>query len=117
MGLIPRTFLLLHEPETVAGAKWPPIPELGSWISRIMCEMVAYGWRRGANMPGGHRWFFGCAADGDGTIYVAGGYDVNENPLNSAWTYHVYAGTIHQTSKFLHTSKKMATDGKSVDVD
>ncbi|GKF41426.1 F-box/kelch-repeat protein-like protein [Tanacetum coccineum] len=82
-GLDPAYRLVAYEPETGCWWKLPPIPEFEA----------GYVWRRGANMPGGHRWFFGCAADGDGTIYVAGGYDVNEDPLNSAWAYHVSTDT------------------------
>nr|GEV26125.1 hypothetical protein [Tanacetum cinerariifolium] len=58
----------------------PPIPEFEARFPDI-CEMVAFGWGRGANMPVGNKWFFVCATDGDGTIYVAGGYDVMKNPL------------------------------------
>nr|GEV26126.1 hypothetical protein [Tanacetum cinerariifolium] len=116
-GLDPAYLLVVYEPETGCWWKLPPIPEFKAGFLDI-CGMVAsgsdlvvmggkgrgsdeyfdsviffdflsYWWRRGANRPGGHRWFFGCAADGNGTIYVAGGYDVNENPLNSAWAYHV----------------------------
>nr|GEU63765.1 hypothetical protein [Tanacetum cinerariifolium] len=102
----------------------PPIPEFEAGFPD-MCKMVAFGsdlvvmggkgrendeyfdsilvfnflsyrWGRGANMPGGHKWFFVYATDGDGTIYVAGGYDVMKNPLNSAWAYHVSTDTWKQ---------------------
>ncbi|GJY10230.1 F-box/kelch-repeat protein-like protein [Tanacetum coccineum] len=68
----------------------------GYFDSVLVFDFLSYKWRRGANMPGGHRWFFACAGDGNGTIYVAGRYDVNENSLNSAWAYHVSTYTWTQ---------------------
>ncbi|MFS7890355.1 putative kelch-type beta propeller [Helianthus anomalus] len=42
-------------------------------------------------MPGGPRSFFGCAGDGDGdrTVFVAGGHDLEKNALKSVWAYDV----------------------------
>lgn len=46
-------------------------------------------WRRGADMPGARRSFFGCASDGDRLVVVAGGHDGEKNALRSALAYHV----------------------------
>ncbi|KAL9258062.1 F-box/kelch-repeat protein-like protein, partial [Drosera capensis] len=48
-------------------------------------------WRRGADLPGPPRSFFGCAADGGarGRVMVAGGHDVEKNALRSAVMYDV----------------------------
>ncbi|KAF8027524.1 hypothetical protein BT93_E0430 [Corymbia citriodora subsp. variegata] len=46
-------------------------------------------WRRGAEMPGARRSFFGCASDGDRVVLVAGGHDGEKNALRSALAYHV----------------------------
>jgi len=40
-------------------------------------------------MPGVKRSFFGCAADNDRTVLVAGGHDEDKNALNSALLYDV----------------------------
>nr|GFA11276.1 hypothetical protein [Tanacetum cinerariifolium] len=117
----PPNHLVALEPETGCWWELPLIPEFEAGLPD-MCEMVAsgsnlvimggrdresqeyvdsafvfdflsYKWRRGANMPGGQRWFFGCASDCDGTIYIAGGYDAKKkNPHKSAWAYRVSAG-------------------------
>lgn len=47
-------------------------------------------WRRGADMPGRPRLFFGCASDGDRTLFVAGGHDTDKNALRSALVYDVH---------------------------
>ncbi|PWA86795.1 F-box domain, Galactose oxidase, beta-propeller [Artemisia annua] len=70
--------------------------------SVFVFDFLSYKWRRGANMPGGQRWFFGCASDGDDIIYVAGGYDAKVNPHKSAWAYHVSADTWTQLPDMAH---------------
>ncbi|OWM66135.1 F-box/kelch-repeat protein At1g15670-like [Punica granatum] len=47
-------------------------------------------WRRGADMPGGDRFFFGCASEGDRFVFVAGGHDKQKNSLRSAMAYDVH---------------------------
>nr|GEV47626.1 hypothetical protein [Tanacetum cinerariifolium] len=65
-GLIQRTVLLLMKLKSIAGrcCLLYQSLKLDFWI--------CVRWGRGANMPGGHKWFFVCATDGDGTIYVEG---------------------------------------------
>ncbi|CAO2815352.1 unnamed protein product [Amaranthus hypochondriacus] len=47
-------------------------------------------WRKGEDMPGVRRSFFGCAAsDVDRTVLVAGGHDEDKNALNSALLYSI----------------------------
>lgn len=47
-------------------------------------------WRRGSDMPGPRRSFFGCAScDGDPTVLVAGGHDEDKNALRSVIMYDV----------------------------
>ncbi|XP_062023384.1 F-box/kelch-repeat protein At1g15670-like [Rosa rugosa] len=46
-------------------------------------------WRRGTDMPGGSRTFFGCASDSNRMVFVAGGHDGEKNALRSAMAYDV----------------------------
>ncbi|XP_068658105.1 F-box/kelch-repeat protein At1g80440-like [Aristolochia californica] len=46
-------------------------------------------WREGARMPGPRRVHFASASDGVRTIFVAGGYGVGEESLNSAMSYDI----------------------------
>ncbi|KAK4799953.1 hypothetical protein SAY86_025318 [Trapa natans] len=46
-------------------------------------------WRRGNDMPACGRIFFGCASDGESTLFVAGGHDTDKNALRSALAYDV----------------------------
>lgn len=57
--------------------------------SVFVFNIISATWRRGADMPGGRRMLFGCASDGDRTVYVAGGHDEEKNALKSAMTYDV----------------------------
>ncbi|KAF8653116.1 hypothetical protein HU200_062559 [Digitaria exilis] len=53
-------------------------------------DVLAGTWRRGRPMPDS-RSFFGCAAGGDGNVYIAGGHDESKNALRSACAYAVDA--------------------------
>ncbi|KAJ0075168.1 hypothetical protein Patl1_34402 [Pistacia atlantica] len=57
--------------------------------SVFVFDFLSATWRRGADMPGLQRSFFGCASDGDRTVYVAGGHDSEKNALRSAMAYDV----------------------------
>ncbi|XP_030464548.1 F-box/kelch-repeat protein At1g80440-like [Syzygium oleosum] len=50
-------------------------------------SFITSTWRRGADMPGAQRSFFGCASDGDRVVFVAGGHDSEKNALRSAVAY------------------------------
>lgn len=52
-------------------------------------SFITATWRRGADMPGRPRSFFGCTSDGDRVVLVAGGHDKEKNALRSAVAYHV----------------------------
>ncbi|CAK7356644.1 unnamed protein product [Dovyalis caffra] len=53
-------------------------------------SFVSATWRRGADMPGVKRSFFGCASDFNGKkAYVAGGHDEEKNALTSVLEYDV----------------------------
>ncbi|KAJ0639404.1 putative F-box domain, kelch-type beta propeller, F-box-like domain superfamily [Helianthus annuus] len=114
---VPVYRLVVFEPETGSWSEMPCLPEFENGLP-LFCGMVAVGsdlvvmggygpgtwdclnsvfifdflsskWRRGADMPGGPRSFFGCAADGQRTVFVAGGHDLEKNALKSVWTYDV----------------------------
>ncbi|KAK1425514.1 hypothetical protein QVD17_20866 [Tagetes erecta] len=114
-GLVYR--LVVLEPDTGRWSEMPSLPEFENGLPSF-CGMVAVGsnlvvlggydsstrncgnsvfifdfllakWRRGADMPGGPRSFFGCASDGERTVFVAGGHDLEKNALKSAWAYDV----------------------------
>ncbi|KAJ4718191.1 F-box/kelch-repeat protein [Melia azedarach] len=57
--------------------------------SVFVFNFVSATWGRGADMPGERRLMFGCASDGNRTVYVAGGHDGDKNALKSAMTYDV----------------------------
>ncbi|KAG5537628.1 hypothetical protein RHGRI_024917 [Rhododendron griersonianum] len=109
--------LTVYDPETGFGSDLPPVPGFPNGLPMfchtvgVGSEMVVVGgcdpvtwqvlnsvfiynfvtatWRRGADMPGGQRLFFGCASDFDRTVYVAGGHDHAKNALKSAMMYDV----------------------------
>ncbi|XP_076892757.1 F-box/kelch-repeat protein At1g15670-like [Bidens hawaiensis] len=107
--------LVVLETETGSWSEIPCLPEFSNGLP-LFCGMVAVGsnlvvmggygpgtwdcrnsvfifdflsstWRRGADMPGGPVSFFGCAGDGDRTVFVAGGHDLEKNALKSVWAY------------------------------
>ncbi|KAI3521633.1 hypothetical protein L1887_11104 [Cichorium endivia] len=114
---IPVYRLVVFQPETGCWSEIPPLPEFSNGLP-FFCQIATVGsnlvvmggydpesweclesvflfdflsstWHRGADMPGGPRSFFGCASDGDRTVFVAGGHDLHKNALTSAWTYNV----------------------------
>ncbi|MFS7890353.1 putative F-box domain, kelch-type beta propeller, F-box-like domain superfamily [Helianthus anomalus] len=114
---VPVYRLAVFEPEKGSWSEMPCLPEFENGLP-LFCWMVAVGsdlvvmggygpgtwdclnsvfifdflsskWRRGADMPGGPRSFFGCAADGERTVFVAGGHDLEKNALKSVWAYDV----------------------------
>ncbi|KAM3374973.1 F-box/kelch-repeat protein [Capsicum galapagoense] len=109
--------LSVFDPENGSWYDLPPIPELIDGLPRF-CRVVGVGsdlvviggcdpdtwrvmdcvfiynfisgsWRRGSDMPGQQRLFFGCASDSDNMILVAGGHDEEKNALNSVISYDV----------------------------
>lgn len=70
---------------------------MGGWdpytwaVSKLVLiyNFVSASWRRGADMPGCRRSFFGCASDSDRTVYVAGGHNQEKNALRSVMAYDV----------------------------
>ncbi|MCE3215385.1 hypothetical protein HAX54_002176 [Datura stramonium] len=109
--------LSVCDPENGSWYDLPPIPELIDGLPRF-CRIIGAGsdlvviggcdpvtwrvmdcvfvynfisgsWRRGADMPGQPRLFFGCASDSDRTILVAGGHDDEKNALKSVLSYDV----------------------------
>ncbi|WRX27946.1 Kelch repeat type 1 - like 10 [Theobroma cacao] len=111
--------LVLCEPDTGDWCELPSVPELYDGLP-MFCQVVGVGsnlvvmggldpdtfevrnavyvynfisarWRRGADMPGVRRIFFGCASDLDRMVYVAGGHDGDKNALKSAMAYDVAA--------------------------
>ncbi|GKV35655.1 hypothetical protein SLEP1_g43897 [Rubroshorea leprosula] len=64
----------------------------GTWgVSRYVYvfNFLSGSWRRGVDMPGVRRLFFGCGSDRDRMVYVAGGHDSDKNALRSAMAYDV----------------------------
>ena len=57
--------------------------------SVFVYNVVSATWRRGADIPGVRRSFFGCASDSDRTVVVAGGHDDEKNALRSVVAYDV----------------------------
>uniref|UniRef100_A0A7N0V089 F-box domain-containing protein n=1 Tax=Kalanchoe fedtschenkoi TaxID=63787 RepID=A0A7N0V089_KALFE len=117
-GSPPVYRVTLFEPETGTWSELPPPPGcsqglpmfcrlagsgsdlvvVGGWdpktfgVSRsvFVYSFISATWRRGADMPGPARSFFGCAADGGrGVVYVAGGHDEGKNALRSVLAYDV----------------------------
>ncbi|KAD4889272.1 hypothetical protein R6Q59_033858 [Mikania micrantha] len=109
--------LTVYEPETGNWSKLPPIPGFSDGLP-LFCQVAPVGfnlvvmgglnpesweasnfvfvynfvsatWRRGPDMPGCTRSFFGCASDNDRTVFVAGGHDNEKNALRSAMMYDV----------------------------
>ncbi|XP_060167362.1 F-box/kelch-repeat protein At1g80440-like [Lycium barbarum] len=109
--------LSICDPENGSWNDLPPIPELIDGLPRF-CRVIGVGsdlvviggcdpvtwrvmdsvfvynfisgsWRRGADMPGQQRLFFGCGSDSDRVILVAGGHDVEKNALKSVMLYDV----------------------------
>lgn len=109
--------LAVYEPKTGLWAEMPTIPGfsdglpmfceiavvgldlvvLGGWDSatyKALDSVFVYSfltgkWRRGADMPGGPRTFFGCASDRRRFVYVAGGHSEDKTALTSAFVYDV----------------------------
>ncbi|KAK5792699.1 F-box/kelch-repeat protein At1g80440-like [Gossypium arboreum] len=111
--------IVLCEPDTGDWCELPPVPGSSDGLP-MFCQVVGVGsnlvvmggldpdtfdvrnevyvynflsatWRRGADMPGVRRIFFGCASDSDRMVYVAGGHDEEKNALRSAMAYDVAA--------------------------
>ncbi|OMO54187.1 Kelch repeat type 1 [Corchorus capsularis] len=116
---MPEYRIVLCEPDTGDWSELPPVPGMSDGLP-MFCQVVGVGsnlvvmggldpetyelknavyvysfisatWRRGADMPGVRRIFFGCASDSDRTVYVAGGHDGEKNALKSAMAYDVAA--------------------------
>ncbi|GAB2269430.1 hypothetical protein Dimus_004348 [Dionaea muscipula] len=115
----PAHTLVLCEPGSGIWRRMEPIPRSSSGRLPMFCGIVGAGsdlvviggwdpetwrvssavhvysfltgkWRRGADMPGAARSFFGCESDRvKGTVLVAGGHDVSKNALRSAMLYDV----------------------------
>ncbi|XXG70626.1 hypothetical protein AAC387_Pa07g0063 [Persea americana] len=113
----PAYRLTVFEPSSGSWSQLPPIPDfpdglplfcqvagagrslvvLGGWdpvtwdVSNnvYVYDFMSATWRRGARMPGPQRSFFGCASDGETTVFVAGGHDDQKNALRSALAYDV----------------------------
>ncbi|XP_030526199.1 F-box/kelch-repeat protein At1g80440-like [Rhodamnia argentea] len=114
---VPVYRLTTFEPVSGSWSELPPPPEFSRGFP-MFCQLAAAGsdlvviggldpvsweasssvyiysfitatWRRGADMPGVRRSFFGCASDGDGMVFVAGGHDGEKNALRSAVAYLV----------------------------
>ncbi|RVW87960.1 F-box/kelch-repeat protein [Vitis vinifera] len=77
------------ESELVVVGGWDPDTwEISSSV--FIYNFLSATWRRGADMPGARRSFFGCAASGlERVVYVAGGHDGEKNALKSALVYDV----------------------------
>nr|XP_043614516.1 F-box/kelch-repeat protein At1g80440 [Erigeron canadensis] len=109
--------LTVYEPDTGKWGELNPIPGFSNGlplfcqIAPVGCNLVVMGglnpdnwetsnfvfvynfvsatWRRGPDMPGCTRSFFGCASDNDRRVFVAGGHDNEKNALRSAMAYDV----------------------------
>ncbi|XAR50613.1 hypothetical protein NMG60_11004980 [Bertholletia excelsa] len=109
--------LTLCEPETGRRSELPPPAEFSDGLP-MFCHLLVVGselvvmggcdpvtwqtsnmvyvynfiageWRRGSDMPGPRRSFFGSASGFDRTVYVAGGHDDEKNALKSVMMYDV----------------------------
>ncbi|XP_019244593.1 PREDICTED: F-box/kelch-repeat protein At1g80440-like [Nicotiana attenuata] len=109
--------LSLYDPEKGNWYDLPPIPELVEGIP-MFCRVVGVGsdliviggcdpvnwrvmdsvfiynfisgsWRRGADMPGEQRLFFGCGSDSERFVLIAGGHNDGKNALKSVLLYDV----------------------------
>ncbi|KAI3786053.1 hypothetical protein L1987_45180 [Smallanthus sonchifolius] len=109
--------LTVYDPEIGNWSEMPPIPgfsdglPLFCQIAPVRFNLVVMGglnpenweasnfvfvysfmsatWRRGPDMPGCTRSFFGCASDNDRRVFVAGGHDNEKNALRSGMMYDV----------------------------
>ncbi|CAH9147059.1 unnamed protein product [Cuscuta epithymum] len=118
-GLSPPIYrLTLLDPVKGCWSDLPPIPEMVEGLPvfsrvvgvgpelavmggcdpqsfRVLNSVFIYSfltgtWRRGKDMPGEQRLFFGCAAsERDGVVVVAGGHDDGKNALKSTLSYDV----------------------------
>lgn len=113
--------LTVFEPGSGRWSGLPPIPGFSNGLP-LFCQVVPVGynlvvmggldtdnwearnfvflysflsamWRRGPDIPGCTRSFFGCASDNVGKVFVAGGHDNEKNALRSGWVYDV-AGDV-----------------------
>ncbi|GMI78057.1 Kelch repeat F-box 1, KISS ME DEADLY 2 [Hibiscus trionum] len=113
--------IVVFEPGTGVWCELPPVPGYSHGLP-VFCQVVGVGlnvvvmggldpdtfdvrnevyvynflsatWRRGADMPGVKRVFFGCASDSDRMVFVAGGHDGEKNALRSAMAYDVGTNT------------------------
>ncbi|KAK1434096.1 hypothetical protein QVD17_11014 [Tagetes erecta] len=109
--------LTVYDPEINSWTELPPIPGFSDGLP-LFCQIAPVGfnlvvmgglnpenwdacnfvyvynfvsatWRRGTDMPGCTRSFFGCASDNDGRVFVAGGHDNEKNALRSVMVYDV----------------------------
>ncbi|KAF5793240.1 putative F-box domain, kelch-type beta propeller, F-box-like domain superfamily [Helianthus annuus] len=107
--------LTVFEPETGNWTELPPIPGFSDGLP-LFCQVAPVGfnlvvmgglnpdnweagnfvfvfnflsatWRRGPDMPGCTRSFFGCASDNERRVFVAGGHDNEKNALRSGMVY------------------------------
>lgn len=113
----PTYRITICEPETGNWSELPPVPDstnglpmfcrvvsigfelvvLGGWdpkswkVSRsvYVYNFLTGTWRRGIDIPGESRSFFGCTSDSNRTVYIAGGHDCEKNALRSAIAYDV----------------------------
>lgn len=67
---------------------WDPVTCRASG-SVYVYSFLSGNWRRGSDMPGVRRSFFGCASDHDRTVLIAGGHDEDKNALRSVFLYDV----------------------------
>ncbi|KAK9054695.1 hypothetical protein SSX86_025774 [Deinandra increscens subsp. villosa] len=109
--------LTVYEPEAGKWSELPPVPGFSGGLP-LFCQIAPVGfslvvmgglnrenwnasnfvfvynflsatWRRGPDMPGCTRSFFGCASDNDRRVFVAGGHDNEKNALRSGMMYDV----------------------------
>lgn len=114
-GVSPVYRFALLEPDTGDWCELPPIPGFSNGLP-LFCQVASAGsdlvvlggldpvtwevsvsvfifnfvsatWRRGADMPGVRRSFFGFASDFDRMVYVVGGHDGDKNALRSTMAY------------------------------
>ncbi|KAJ8755949.1 hypothetical protein K2173_024494 [Erythroxylum novogranatense] len=71
----------------VLGGMDPVTWEVSSSV--FIFDFISGTWRRGHDMPGSRRQFFGCTSDSDRTVYVVGGHDDDKNALKSTMAYDV----------------------------
>ncbi|KAE8705147.1 F-box/kelch-repeat protein [Hibiscus syriacus] len=119
--VMPIYRIVVFEPDVGHWCELPPVPGFSDGLP-VFCQVVGVGlnlvvmggldpdtfdvrnevyvynflsatWRRGADMPGLKRIFFGCASDSDRMVFVAGGHDGEKNALRSAMAYDVGSNT------------------------